>query len=71
MKMKISEYAKLKGVTYRTIWNWIKKGYVVVEKSKSGINYIVLDKTDLTDLSTPTYTAKTVEELERMGGVYE
>lgn len=68
MKMKISEYAKLKGVTYRTIWNWIKRGYVVVEKSQSGMNYIVLDKTELT---IPIYTAKMVEELEEVGGNYE
>jgi predicted site-specific integrase-resolvase len=50
MKMKISEYAKLKGVTYRTVWNWVKRGYVIIEKSKSGLNYVILDDEDVKDL---------------------
>ena len=50
MKIKISEYAKLKGVTYRTIWNWSKRGYVVIEKSKSGLNYVILDDADIREL---------------------
>ena len=58
MKMKISEYAKLKGVTYRTIWNWVKRGYVTLEKSKSGVNYVILDQDD-------------VKELKQGGGYYE
>lgn len=36
MKYKISEYAKLKGVTYRTVWNWVKKGIVKTENTPSG-----------------------------------
>ena len=36
MKYKISEYAKLKNVTYRTVWNWVKKGIVQHELTPSG-----------------------------------
>ena len=35
MKYKISEYAKLKGVQYRTVWNWIKKGTVQIERTET------------------------------------
>ena len=32
MKYKISQYAKLEKVTYRTIWNRIKRGLLKTEK---------------------------------------
>lgn len=34
--MKLSDYAKLKGVTYRTAWNWAKSGQIVTEQLPSG-----------------------------------
>jgi predicted site-specific integrase-resolvase len=43
MRVKISEYAKTMNVTYRTVWNWSKSGHVKIEKSKSGLNYVILD----------------------------
>jgi len=43
MKLKISEYAKLKSVTYRTVWNWIAKGLVQVEKTDTGRTFVILD----------------------------
>jgi len=36
MKYKISQYAKKNNVTVRTVWNWIKNGDVVTEKTKTG-----------------------------------
>lgn len=36
MKYKISQYAKKNNVTIRTVWNWIKNGDVVTEKTKTG-----------------------------------
>lgn len=36
MKYKISEYAKLKKVTYRTVWNWVKADLVKYEKTPTG-----------------------------------
>jgi predicted site-specific integrase-resolvase len=42
--MKISEYAKVMKVTYRTVWNWSKAGHVKIEKSESGLNYVILDE---------------------------
>ena len=44
MKYKISEYATLKRVTYRTVWNWVKKGIVKIEKSPSGGILIIEDE---------------------------
>ncbi len=41
MKYKISEYAKLKQVTYRTVWNWVKKDLVKYEKTVTGRIYII------------------------------
>lgn len=44
MKYKISQYAKKYGVTTRTVWNWISKGDLLVEKTKTGRNLIVEDE---------------------------
>jgi predicted site-specific integrase-resolvase len=43
MKMKLSQYAKLNGVTTRTVWNWIYKGSVKCEKTPTNRTLIVLD----------------------------
>lgn len=43
MKYKISEYAKLNHVTYRTVWNWIKDGKLDVERTSTGRIQIVID----------------------------
>lgn len=34
--MKISQFAKIHGVTYRTVWNWINRGEVQIEHTKTG-----------------------------------
>ena len=44
MKYKISEYAKLNHVTYRTVWNWIKEGKLETERSATGRIQIVVDE---------------------------
>lgn len=44
MKYKISQYAKKYGVTTRTVWNWISKGDLLVEKTKTGRNLIIEDE---------------------------
>lgn len=41
MKYKISTFAKMHGVTYRTIWNWIAKGLVKTEKDSTGHTWIL------------------------------
>lgn len=43
MKYKISEYAKLNHVTYRTVWNWIKDDKLDVERTSTGRIQIVID----------------------------
>ena len=43
MNYKVSEYAKLKRVTVRTVWNWIKAELVKTEKTPSGGILIVED----------------------------
>lgn len=35
IKYKISQYARLHGVTTRTIWNWIRNGEVQIERTKT------------------------------------
>lgn len=44
MKYKISQYAKLEKVTYRTIRNRVKKGLLKTEKNQSGRILIVIDE---------------------------
>lgn len=41
-KMKISQYAKLQGLTYRTIWNYVKKGLIEYEKTPTGTILIIV-----------------------------
>lgn len=43
MRYKASEYAKLKKVKYRTVWNWIKAGKVKYEVTATG-HYVILDE---------------------------
>ena len=43
MKVKISQYAKMHNVTIRTVWNWIKKGEVIIERTPTGRNMVVID----------------------------
>ena len=43
MKYKISEYAKLNHITYRTVWNWIKDGKLDAERTSTGRIQIVID----------------------------
>lgn len=44
MKYKISHFAKLNNVTYRTVWNWIKDGKLVTENTESGRIRIIIDE---------------------------
>jgi predicted site-specific integrase-resolvase len=44
VKYKISHYAKLNNVTYRTIWNWINQGKLQITKTETGRVLIVEDE---------------------------
>lgn len=44
MKYKISQFAKLEKVTYRTIWNRIKKGLLNYEVTSNGRILVVVDE---------------------------
>ena len=35
MKYKVSTYAKIHGVTMRTVWNWINKGELEIERTST------------------------------------
>lgn len=45
MKYKISKYAKIQGVTYRTVWNWVKAGKIKYETDSTGHIWILEDDT--------------------------
>lgn len=44
MKYKISHFAKLNKVTYRTVWNWIQQGKVETVRTETGRVLIVQDE---------------------------
>lgn len=44
MKYKISQYAKLNKVCYRTVWNWVKEGKVPYEVTNNGHILILEDE---------------------------
>ena len=43
MKIKISEYAKMKDVSQRTVWRWIKNNELQIEHTRTGRVRILLD----------------------------
>ena len=43
MKIKVSEYAKMKGVSQRTVWRWIKNNELQIEHTHTGRVRILLD----------------------------
>lgn len=43
MKYKISKYAKIQGVTTRTIWRWIKEGMLTIERTETNRVLVVVD----------------------------
>ena len=43
MEYKISEYAKLNKVQYRTVWNWIKNGKLQTKRTDTDRVVIVID----------------------------
>ena len=43
-KEKLTTYAKLKDVTPRTVWNWIKKGLVKYERTETNRVLIIQDE---------------------------
>lgn len=47
MRYKVSEYAKLKNVTYRTVWNWVKSDKVKHELTNTGGIVIIEENKDL------------------------
>ena len=44
LKYKISQYAKLKRVTDRTVWNWIKNGQLNIQRTLTGRVRIIIDQ---------------------------
>lgn len=42
-KIKIGEYAKQHSVTYRTVWNWVKKDLIKYEQLPSGTILIIVE----------------------------
>jgi predicted site-specific integrase-resolvase len=67
MKYKISQYAKINKVTYRTVWNWIKDEKVKIERSKTGRVFIV--ENENSQLSVAVYarvsSSENKDNLER------
>ena len=47
MKYKVSDYARLHKVQYRTIWNWIKKGQLQTERTSTNRLLIIENEAKL------------------------
>ena len=54
-KMKLSDYAKYKGVTVRTVRNWYYKGLVKFEYSPTNRVYVVIDDEEVKKLKVAVY----------------
>lgn len=44
MKYKISQYAKIHGVTQRTVWRWIKEENLPIERTETGRVRVIVDE---------------------------
>lgn len=57
MKYKISTYAKMHGVTTRTVWNWYYKGLLKTERDSTNHLWVIEDETTKQkDLNVAIYT---------------
>lgn len=68
MRYKISQYAKIKNVTYRTVWNWVKEGKVEHEKNDTG-GIIIIERNPNKEFKVAIYarvsSSENKENLER------
>lgn len=56
MKYKVSQYAKMHGVTNRTVWNWHYKGLIKTERDSTNHLWVVEDESlKLKDLNVAIY----------------
>lgn len=56
MKYKVSQYAKMHGVTSRTVWNWHYKGLIKTERDSTNHLWVVEDESlKLKDLNVAIY----------------
>lgn len=53
MKYKISQYAKINKVQYRTIWNWVKQGRLKTERTST--NRLLIIENEKNQLSVAIY----------------
>jgi hypothetical protein len=44
LRLRVYQYAKLRGVSVDTVWIWIEKGRVVAEKDEGGHRWWVIMK---------------------------
>jgi predicted site-specific integrase-resolvase len=69
MKVKLSKYAKMSGVSVRTLWRRIKEGTLKVEYSSTGRVFINLEDEQLTSLNVCIYarvsSSENKDNLER------
>jgi predicted site-specific integrase-resolvase len=60
--MKLSDYAKSQGVSYRTAWNWWKQGIIAGRQLKTGT--ILVDSESKQTASTVAYIYARVSSSE-------
>ena len=64
MKVKLSKYAKMSGVSVRTLWRRIKEGTLKVEYSSTGRVFINLEDEQLTSLNVCIYARVSSSEIK-------
>lgn len=55
MKVKLSQYAKMTGVSLRTLWRRIKDGSLQVERTDTGRVFIEVDVADIKRIEDELY----------------
>jgi predicted site-specific integrase-resolvase len=65
--MKLSEWAKLQGITYKTAWNWFKAGTLPVKALKTATGTILVEPALLTSESKSAWVYARVSSPEKKG----
>mgnify|MGYP003592730111 CR=1 FL=1 len=65
-KVKLSDFAKMNGVGYRTVWNWLKSGKIKnYETSHTGRIYVICDDSQDENVNTNVFVYARVSSAEK------
>ncbi len=65
MRVKLSQYAKMTGVSVRTLWRRIKEGSLPIVRSETGRVFVELDEVKPHELKVCVYADEVINQAEK------